>query len=204
MVMRMKEITVCFICILAMMAFVLPAVVADADQNALNASTISNASQNVTTNNTTLNATENASLNASANITQTIAQATIENPSSPASPIVSEDTVPVAVNNTDSDTRVLRAGFEKTKPLSNLDVYGNKSVHELGNNSGAAGSAFNASQRLGNVSRFSYNTNNTKQLYNVSEYSRTKPTYQVPSSLSSKPVYDIEKYSAIKAVNSIP
>jgi hypothetical protein len=165
MVMRMKEITVCFICILAMMAFVLPAVVADADQNALNASTILNAS---------LNASEN----------------------------VSEDTV--AVNNTDSDTRVLRAGFEKTKPLNNLDVYGNKSVHELGNNSGAAGSAFNASQRLGNVSRFSYNTNNTKQLYNVSEYSRTKPTYQVPSSLSSKPVYDIEKYSAIKAVNSIP
>jgi hypothetical protein len=98
----------------------------------------------------------------------------------------------------------LRAGFEKTKTVNNLDVYGNKSVRELGDKSEVPESAFNASQRLGNVSKFNYNTSNTKQLYNVSEYSRTKPMYQVPSSSSSKPVYDIEKYSTIKAPASIP
>ena len=109
-----------------------------------------------------------------------------------------------AVGNTDNNAKVLRAGFEKTKPLNNLDVYGNKSLHELGGNAEAPESAFNASQRLGNVSKFSYNTSYTKPLYNVSEYSRTKPIYQVPSGLSSKPVYDIEKYSVIKAPNGIP
>jgi len=108
------------------------------------------------------------------------------------------------LGNAERNGKVLRAGFEKTKPLNNLDVYGNKSVHELGDNSKPSDSAFNASQRLGNVSKFDYSTSNAKPLYNVSEYSRTKPTYQVPSSSSSKPVYDIEKYSTIKAPASIP
>ncbi len=51
----MKEMIVCSICILAMLAFVLPAVVADSDQNATNVSALSNETQNVS-----MNATENA------------------------------------------------------------------------------------------------------------------------------------------------
>jgi hypothetical protein len=98
-------------------------------------------------------------------------------------------------------TKVLRAGFEKTKPLNNLDVYGNKSTYNIP--SSGAKSAFNASQRLGNTSKITYNTN-TRPIYNVSQYSRTKPTYEVPSTLSSKPVYSISGYPVIKAANSIP
>jgi hypothetical protein len=98
-------------------------------------------------------------------------------------------------------TKVLRAGFEKTKPLNNLDVYGNKSTYNIP--SSGANSAFNLSQRLGNTSKITYNTN-TRPIYNVSQYSRTKPTYEVPSTLSSKPVYSISGYPVIKAANSIP
>jgi len=99
-------------------------------------------------------------------------------------------------------TKVLRAGFENTKPLNDLDVYGNKSTYNI--SSSGANSAFNASQRLGNTSKITYNTNNTKPTYNVSQYSRTKPTYEVPGTLSSKPVYSISGYPVIKAANSIP
>jgi|GEM_PF-851884 len=248
----MKEMIVCSICILAMLAFVLPAVVADSDlnatnnatDNATNVSALSNETQNVSMNateNASLNATLHVPLNGTENVTQNVTENATENttqivtpeaaetvtvtepmPSAPenvtpaivpesmenqaplAAQTATGNTAATAVGNTDSKTKVLRAGFEKTKPLNNLDVYGNKSVHVLGDNSEASASAFNASQRLGNVSKFSYNTSYTKPLYNVSEYSRTKPTYQVPSGLSSKPVYDIEKYSVIKAPNGIP
>jgi hypothetical protein len=37
----------------------------------------------------------------------------------------------------------------------------------------------------------------------VSQYSRTKPTYEVPST-PAKPVYSISGYPVIKAPNSIP
>lgn len=248
----MKEMIVCSICILAMLAFVLPATVADSGpnatndviDNATNASSLSNETQNVSMNatknaslNTTLhvplNVTENIAQNVTENVSENATQTvnpeaaetvtsaepmpsalenatpamvpeSMENQTPPAAPAATGNIAATAVGDTENNTKVLRAGFEKTKPLNNLDVYGNKSVHELGGGAEAPESAFNASQRLGNVSKFSYNTSYTKPLYNVSEYSRTKPTYQVPGGLSSKPVYDIEKYSVIKAPNGIP
>ncbi len=240
----MKEMIVCFTCILAMLAFILPGVVADSALNATNVSAVSNGTENISlnatgnasSNTTENNATENVSLNATENateavtenaaeilmpsvaenataepkateapenVTQTPAQESTENKTVSEAPAV-EASAANTVGGSQTNTKVLRAGFEKTKAVNNLDVYGNKSLRELGDKSEVPESAFNASQRLGNVSKFNYNTSNTKQLYNVSEYSRTKPMYQVPSSSSSKPVYDIEKYSTIKAPASIP
>lgn len=113
--------------------------------------------------------------------------------------------------------KVLRVGFEKTKPINNLDRYGSKPeynietysnikpVHDLSMLSMAAQKEiFNASQRGGKVSAFTYNTGIYKPLYNVSAYSRIKPIYEVPSTLSTKPIYNIASYPRIKAVNSIP
>jgi len=244
----MKEMIVCFTCILAMLAFILPGVVADSALNATNVSAVSNGTENISlnatgnasSNTTENNATENISLNATENateavaenaaeilipsvaenataepkateapenVTQTPAQESTENKTVSGAPAAEASAAASAANTvggSQTNTKVLRAGFEKTKAVNNLDVYGNKSVRELGDKSEVPESAFNASQRLGNVSKFNYNTSNTKQLYNVSEYSRTKPMYQVPSSSSSKPVYDIEKYSTIKAPASIP
>jgi len=244
----MKEMIVCFTCILAMLAFILPGVVADSALNATNVSAVSNGTENISlnatgnasSNTTENNATENVSLNATENateavaenaaeilipsvaenataepkateapenVTQTPAQESTENKTVSEAPAAEASAAASAANTvggSQTNTKVLRAGFEKTKAVNNLDVYGNKSVRELGDKSEVPESAFNASQRLGNVSKFNYNTSNTKQLYNVSEYSRTKPMYQVPSSSSSKPVYDIEKYSTIKAPASIP
>lgn len=240
----MKEMIVCFTCILAMLAFILPGVVADSALNATNVSAVSNGTENISlnatgnasTNTTENNATENVSLNATENatdavaenaaeilmpsvaenataepkateapenVTQTPAQESTENKTVSEAP-AAEASAANTVGGSQTNTKVLRAGFEKTKAVNDLDVYGNKSLRELGDKSEVQESAFNASQRLGNVSKFNYNTSNTKQLYNVSEYSRTKPMYQVPSSSSSKPVYDIEKYSTIKAPASIP
>jgi len=244
----MKEMIVCFTCILAMLAFILPGVVADSALNATNVSAVSNGTENISlnatgnasSNTTENNATENVSLNATENateavaenaaeilmpsvaenataepkateapenVTQTQAQESTENKTVSEAPAAEASAAASAANTvggSQTNTKVLRAGFEKTKAVNNLDVYGNKSLRELGDKSEVPESAFNASQRLGNVSKFNYNTSNTKQLYNVSEYSRTKPMYQVPSSSSSKPVYDIEKYSTIKAPASIP
>ena len=240
----MKEMIVCFTCILAMLAFILPGVVADSALNATNVSAVSNGTENISlnatgnasSNTTENNATENVSLNATENatdavaenaaeilmpsvaenataepkateapenVTQTQAQESTENKTVSEAP-AAEASAANTVGGSQTNTKVLRAGFEKTKAVNDLDVYGNKSLRELGDKSEVPESAFNASQRLGNVSKFNYNTSNTKQLYNVSEYSRTKPMYQVPSSSSSKPVYDIEKYSTIKAPASIP
>jgi hypothetical protein len=87
-------------------------------------------------------------------------------------------------------TNVLRAGFEMIKPLNNLDVYGNMSPHNISFRT-SSHSAFNISQRLGNVSKSTYNTDIYKPIYNMSQYSRTKPLYEVPDSMASKPVYRI-------------
>ena len=113
--------------------------------------------------------------------------------------------IPVAIadDSQNGTQKVLRAGFENTKPMNDLDVYGSRAVQNLGNISNTT-SVFNASQRLGMVGKITYNTSIYKPLYSISEYSRTKPTYQVPSTLSSRPVYDIENYSIIKSQASIP
>jgi hypothetical protein len=114
-------------------------------------------------------------------------------------------------------SKALRVGFEKTKPVNNLDVYGSKQGYDIESFASikhvynmsmlsrtAPKAAFNASQRTGRAAEFTYNTGIYKPLYNVSAYSNVKPIYDVPSTLSTKPVYNIEGYPRIKAVNSIP
>ena len=185
------------ICTLALLAFLMPATIADSSQNA--------------TANITINATQNATakitLNETQNVTESLARA--ENPDATMAtyPDDSLKSAPTATQmgagNAASHTKVLRAGFEKTKPLNNLDVYGNKSTYNIPSSTSPS-LAFNVSQRLGNVSKITYNTDIYKPIYNISQYSRTKPLYEVPDTLSSKPVYSISGYPEIKAVNSIP
>ena len=188
----MQKFIACFVCILALLAAVMPVIIAEDKQNSTGNNT-RNQTQNITEN-ITLNETENASQNiamdAYRNATQSMTEGAGQN-----------DTKIGVSASASQHTKVLRAGFEKTKPLNNLDVYGNKSTYNIP--SSGANSAFNASQRLGNTSKITYNTN-TRPTYNVSQYTRTKPVYEVPSTLSSKPVYSISGYPVIKAPNSIP
>jgi len=192
----MQKILVSLICTLALLALLMPATVAEDSQNA--------------TANTTLNMTENATasimLNATSNLTGSLSpsansDATTTNPSDN-----SRESAPTATQlgsgNAANHTKVLRAGFEKTKPLNNLDVYGNKSTYNIPSSTSPS-TAFNASSRLGNVSQFTYKTD-YRPLYNISQYSRTKPLYEVPDTLSSKPVYSTSGYPNIKTANSIP
>ncbi|MFZ3149993.1 MAG: hypothetical protein WA137_13300 [Methanothrix sp.] len=163
----MQKILVGLICYLALLAFLMPATIAEDSQNA----------------------TANITINETSNATESLKSA--------------HPTIQMGSGKAASHTTVLRAGFEKTKPLNNLDVYGNKSTHNL-SSSTLPSTAFNAGQRLGNVSQFTYNTDNYKPLYNISQYSRTKPLYEVPDTTSSKPVYSIFGYPEIKTANSIP
>ena len=186
----MQKFIACFVCILALLAAAMPVIIAEDKQNSTGNSTL-NQTQNITEN-VTLNETENASqniaLDADRNATKSMAEG------------FGQNTTQIGVI-ASQHTKVLRAGFEKTKPLNDLDVYGNKSTYNIP--SSGATSAFNLSQRLGNTSKITYNTN-TRPIYNVSQYSRTKPVYEVPSTLSSKPVYSISGYPVIKAPSSIP
>jgi hypothetical protein len=185
------------ICTLALLAFLMPATIADSSQNA--------------TANITINATQNATakitLNETQNVTEGLAQA--ENPDATMATSLdnslksAQTATQMGAGNAASHTKVLRAGFEKTKPLNNLDVYGNKSTYNIPSST-SSNPAFKVSQRLGNVSKITYNTDIYKPIYNISQYSRTKPLYEVPDTLSSKPVYSISGYPEIKAVNSIP
>jgi len=141
------------------------------------------------------NAAANITLNETKNVTKNI---TLNN-SLKSAPTVTQLGTGIAP----SHSKVLRAGFARQKPLNNLDVYGNKSTYNIPS-SISPSTAFNVSQRLGNVSQLTYNTDIYKPIYNVSQYSRTKPLYQVPDTLSSKPVYSISGYPKIMAANSIP
>jgi len=149
------------ICTLALLVLLMPATIAGDSQNAAA--------------NITLNATQNATANISANDDQKGAPTATQ----------------MGTGNAASHTKVLRAGFEKSKPLNNLDVYGNKSTYNIPSRT-SPGLAFNVSQRLGNVSQITYNTDIYKPIYNISQYSRTKPLYEVPEALTSKPVYSIK------------
>lgn len=180
----MQKFIAFVVCVLALLAVAMPVMIAEENQNSTVNSTL-NQTQNLT-GNVSLNETGKAAGNISLN--QNIAM----------NPNATQSTAP----GTPQHTKVLRAGFEKTKPLNNLDVYGNKSTYNIP--SSGANSAFNASQRLGNTSKITYNTNTVKPTYNVSQYSRTKPTYEAPSTLASKPVYSISGYPTIKAPNSMP
>jgi hypothetical protein len=184
------------ICALALLAVLVPATIADDSQNATENITL-NKTQNLT-GNITLNATDNftAPVTSVENLNITGISA---NDSQKGVPTATQ----MGTGKASSHTKVLRAGFEKTKPLNNLDVYGNKSTYNIPSSTSSS-SAFNVSQRLGNASQFTYNTDIYKPIYNVSQYSRTKPLYEVPDTLSSKPVYSISGYPKIKAVNSIP
>lgn len=99
--------------------------------------------------------------------------------------------------------KILRAGFESFKPLNNLDVYGNRSLHELSGGE-FAGEPFDLSQRNGNASQFTYNTDIYKPTYSVDQYRRTKAAYQAPDRISNRSVYSISGYPLIKTANSIP
>lgn len=168
----MQRISASFICTLALLAFLMPAAIAEDSQNAT--ASIMPAKET--------NATEDL-INSSQNSVLAITQ--------------------LGAGNAVSHSKVLRAGFEKTKSLNNLDVYGNKSTHEIGS-SKSSGPAFDISQRLGNVSQITYNADIYKPIYNLSQYSRTKPIYKVPDTLLSKPVYSISGYPRMMAVNGIP
>jgi hypothetical protein len=197
------------ICTLALLAYLMPATIAEDSQNATENITI-NETQNVTAN-ITIDETENAAasitLNETQNITESLTRAANPAATTAASTNDSPKSAPVAAvlgsGNASSHSKILRAGFEKTKPLNNLDVYGNKPTYNIPS-SLSPRTAFNVSQRLGNVSQFTYNTDIFKPTYNISQYSRTKPIYEVPNNLRSKPVYSISGYPEIKAANSIP
>lgn len=209
----MQKELVSIICILGLLAIFMPAISAEESLNATANATL----------NQTLNATANATLNQPLNATANVVTDTTSNltTSNLTESLPSEDTTAaIAVDkaaqmaqnassaaqngsgNATSTSKVLRAGFEKTKPLNNLDVYGNKSTYNIPFST-SQGAPFEVNQRLGNVSQFTYNTQ-YKPLYNISQYSRNKPTYEVPASVSSKPIYSITNYPVIKAANSIP
>jgi len=162
--------------------------------------------------NATVNATGNITLNITQNLTGSItprSEDATESITPNAAASITESEIGIqnaslaagALNS--GHKKVLRAGFEKTKPLNNLDVYGNKSTYDIPSIT-PSGSAFDLSQRLGNVSKFTYNTDIYKPIYNISQYSRTKPLYQVPDGLGSKPVYSISGYPTMKAASSMP
>lgn len=190
----MQKNLLSLICTLALLAFFMPATTAEDSLNAT-LNTTPNGTQNGTMS-IMLNLTEESSMPAvNASVTTTNAA---ENGSESAS-----SATQLGTGKAISHSKVLRAGFEKTKPVNNLDVYGNKSTYNIPFST-SPGAAFDVSQRLGNVSQFTYNTDTYKPLYNISQYSRTKPLYEVPDTISSKPVYSITGYPNIKTVNSIP
>ncbi len=192
----MQKKLVSLICAFALLAFIMPATAAEESLNA--------------TANTTLNETENVTAiittNETSSLTEIQPQKATTNAIASNQVGKSQESAPSAAQLgsgvVTSAGKVLRAGFEKTKPLNNLDVYGNKSTYSIPYSS-SPNAAFEVNQRRGNVSQFSYNTK-YKPLYNISQYSRNKPTYEVPGSVSSKPVYSITSYPEVKAVNSIP
>jgi hypothetical protein len=205
----MQKILVGLICTLALLAYLMPATIAEDSQNATANITL-NETLNVTKNitlNETLNVTKNIALNETQNVTAGVTEAANPDATKAISPDDSLKSAPVATQlgtgNVSSHTKVLRAGFARHKPLNNLDVYGNKSTYNIPSSTSPS-TAFNVSQRLGNVSQFTYNTDIYKPTYNISQYSRTKPLYEVPDTLSSKPVYSISGYPDIKVANSIP
>ena len=179
----MQKILVGLICTLALLAYLMPATIAEDSQNA--------------TANITLNETQSAAAerhtNEAANPDATTAISPDDSPKS--APAVTQ----LGTGKAADHTKVLRAGFARQKPLNNLDVYGNKSTYNIPSSTSPS-TAFNVSQRLGNVSQFTYNTDNYRPIYNISQYSRTKPLYEVPDTLSSKPVYSISGYPKIMAV----
>jgi hypothetical protein len=98
--------------------------------------------------------------------------------------------------------KVLRLGFERTKPLNNLDVYGSKTTYDI--EARGSNSSFNVSQRLGNISNITDSTNIYRPFFEVNGYIRVKPTYEAPSNLGRRPVYNITGYPVIKTPSSIP
>lgn len=144
----------------------------------------------------------NAAMNQSMNLSINEANSAAENLTADATKIDGEKIV-IGNGKPASSETVLRAGFEKTKALNDLDVYGNRSEHVISSNASVA-APFDISQRVGNVSQFTYNTDIYKPIYSVDEYRRTKPSYQTPESLANMQVYNISGYPIIKAVNSIP
>lgn len=171
--MKIKFFT-CVVALVALLAAIMPAGIAEDSQNA--------------------SATINKSINETNNATEILTTNVIK---------TDGDTIVIGKGISASSGKVLRAGFEKTKAVNDLDVYGNRSEHKISSNASEA-APFDISQRVGNVSQFTYNTDIYKPFYSVDEYRRTKPAYQTPESLAKKSVYNISGYPTIKAINSIP
>ena len=200
----MQKELVSIICTLGLLAFFMPAISAEENLNAT-ANTTINEGLNATAN-IAANATPNIAANAASNLTEALPpeDSTVAIAADQAAQTAQStpSTAQLGSGNVTSPSKVLRAGFEKTKPLNNLDVYGNRSTYNIPFSTSQK-APFEVNQRLGNVSQFTYNTQ-YKPLYNISQYSRNKPTYEVPASASSKPTYSISNYPVIKAPNSIP
>jgi hypothetical protein len=112
--------------------------------------------------------------------------------------ITAQDAIPDATKT----HKVLRLGFERIKPLNNLDVYGSRAMYDI-DARGHINSSFNVSQRLGNISNTTKNTN-YKPYFAVNEYRRIKPTYEAPGNLGARSVYSITGYPVMKTASGIP
>jgi hypothetical protein len=185
----MQKILVGLICTLALLAYLMPATIAEDSQNA---------AANITLNDTS-NVTKNITLNETQSAAASLTPAINPDASLKSAPVATQ----LGTGKAADHSKVLRAGFARPKSVNNLDVYGNKSTYNIPS-SISPSTAFNVSQRLGNVSQLTYNTDIYKPTYNISQYSRTKPLYEVPNNLRSKPVYSISGYPDIKVASSIP
>ncbi len=108
-----------------------------------------------------------------------------------------------SINMTNNVTgQALRAGFETTKPVTNLDRFGNKSAYDIeaysqnkllfnSSNATPVQPIFNVSQRSGNTPTIIYNTEQPKPMVSVN----TSPPLQV---------YNIVDYSPMKMGTPIP
>jgi hypothetical protein len=197
----MKKFAICLICILAGMFLMMPCTAANSNQNGTQNATPS-VMQNLTQNvmqNVMQNATQNLTQDVMQNLAQNVTQDLIINDTQSAI----QNDIPSSIDDVIKPEKVLRVGFAKTKPLNNLDVYGSKATYNIRAWS-VGSSAFNLSQRLGKISNITYNTNINKPVYQVNEYTRVKPNYEVPSNLGSKQIYKISGYPLIKVPSSMP
>ncbi|MDM7935155.1 MAG: hypothetical protein QUS08_07180 [Methanothrix sp.] len=106
---------------------------------------------------------------------------------------------PAAAVGSENETDILRAGFDRARPLNDLGA--SKEAYIIGK---SAKQAFNLSQRLGRVGRFSYNTSIFRPIFELPDYREARPAYEPPANLSSRPVYRISGYPAIKMPAGIP
>ncbi len=108
-----------------------------------------------------------------------------------------------ASQNATRSGRVLRAGWESARASKALG--GNASIPKGGIDIGLESKpVFILSQRRGDVSIFTANSDIYTPLFSQNQYRRTKSAYQAPDNLSNREVYNITGYPVIMLPNSIP